>query len=572
MIQRLNRSQGELLSLLARMPFLDRLELAALFGQSRGGVYEAAARLEDAGLAASVPHATPLLAPTRRYYLTEHGVNALALEEARPVKNLLREHPLSFRWRRVLLERLDAAAVIYRLASGLAGLGHPVGFRWHRALPQDAAVTLTDDRVLAIVRQGATAERAGFAKRLWRLAQGPRPGAFLVMVPDEMRLRQARELLRGVRAPASSAPAFFALERHVAAAGGDDPVWRSLSSGAGVSLAEAVARANPGAMVAAEPPLERVSLPRDIDPGELDGGDAGEDVPEHLLPVLLRPAEKRALDLLADWPWLARQDLAGLLGVSNTRTSQVTAALERLGLVAAIQHDARRLALTDRGLKLLARRDRVSTGEARQRWSVGADCDRANGGEDNGADGDRPNVSGRRSRQLLRDLEHTAAVHRFIAALNRQAQGLGWEVEQLDPPHRASRYFRHYGGPRSLHPDAFGTLRQGSALSSFFLEYERRAVRPTTMAQRLAPYLRYYSSHRPADDHGHRPLVLVVFDDPVAPTHFLEVARREMQRVGVPLPLLVSHRELVEREGPLGSAWLAPDGDFRPVEPLHRYR
>ncbi len=544
---RLSHTGMELLDLLAQMPFLDRLELAALAGRSRGGVYEAAARLEDAGLAASVPHGTPLLAPTRRYYLTEQGVNALALDEARPMSSLLREHPLSFRFRRVLLERLDAAAIIYRLAATLAGLGHPVRFRWHRALPQDATVSLSDERVLAIVRQGSTAERAGFAKRLWRLAQGPRPGAFLVMVPDEVRLRQARELLRGVRAPASSAPAFFALERHVAAAGGDDPVWRSFSSGVGVSFAEAVARANPGGIVAAEPPLERVSLPSDIDPGELDGG---EDVAEHLLPVVLRPAEKRALDLLADWPWLARPDLAGLLDVSNSGASHLTGALARLGLVAAVQRDSRRLALTDRGLKLLARRDRVSTGEARQRWSVSRD--------------DGANVPGRRSRQLLRDLEHTAAVHRFIAALVRQARNYGWDVEQLDPPHRASRYFRHYGGPRSLHPDAFGTLRRGDLLRSFFLEYERRAVRPATMAQRLAPYLRYYSSHRPADDHGHRPLVLVVFDDPMAPTHFLEVARREMQRVGVPLPLMASHRELVEREGPLGSAWLAPDGDFQP--------
>ena len=556
---RLSHTGMELLGLLAQMPFLDRLDLAALAGRSRGGIYDAADRLEDAGLATSVPHGTPLLAPTRRYYLTEQGVNALALEMAQPLKILLREHPLSFRWRRVLLERLDAAAVIYRLASGLAGLGHPVRFHWHRGLPQDATVMLPGDRVLAIVRQGATAERAGFAKRLWRLAQGTRPGAFLVIVTDEVRLRQARELLRSVRAPASSAPAFFALERHVAAASAGDTIWRSFASGSALSLAEAVGRAYPGGGVADEPPLVRVSLPRDIDVADLDGGDAGKDIPDHLLPVLLRPAEKRALDLLADWPWLARQDLAGLLNVSVNRASQLTAALERFGLVAAVHRDSRRLALTDRGLKLLARRDRVSTGEARQRWSASMDNDGAN-------------VSGRRSRQLLRDLEHTAAVHRFIAGLLRQARSLGWDVEQLDPPHRASRYFRHYGGPRSLHPDAFGTLRQGDALRSFFLEYERRAVRPATMAQRLAPYLRYYSSHRPADDHGHRPLVLVVFDDPVAPTHFLEVARREMQRVGVPLPLLASHRELVKREGPLGLAWLAPGGDFQPVEPLHRYR
>ncbi len=557
---RLSDTAMELLRLLAQMPFLDRLELAALAGRSRGGVYQAAARLEDAGLIDSVPHGTPLLAPTRRYYVTEQGVKALAVTEVQPVGWLLREYPLSLRWRRTLLKRLDAAAVIYRLASALAGLDHPLDFRWRRALPQDADMSLPDGRVLAIIRQGATAERTGFAKRLWRLAQGPRPGAVLVMVPDEVRLRQAVVLLRDARTRTAPVPAFFALERHVAVAGSGDVIWRS-SAGVTLSLAEAVGRANPGGMTAAEPPLVRVSIPKDID---LGGG--GENVPGHLLPVLLRPAEKRALDLLADWPWLAREDVAGILDVSRPRASQLTAVLERLGLATGFQLDARRLALTDRGLKLLARRDRVSTGEARQRWSAGAE-----GHGDNGAAGDRPSVSGRRSRQLLRDLEHTAAVHRFVAALNRQARGLGWEVEQLDPPHRASRYFRHYGRPRSLHPDAFGTLRRNDLLSPFFLEYERRAVRPATMAQRLAPYLRYYSSRRPADDHGARPLVLVVFEDPVAPAHFLEVARREMLRVRVPLPLLASHRELVEREGPLGPAWLAPGGDFQPVAPLHHY-
>ena len=126
------------------------------------------------------------------------------------------------------------------------------------------------------------------------------------------------------------------------------------------------------------------------------------------------------------------------------------------------------------------------------------------------------------------------------------------------PPRRASRYFRYADRLRSIHPDAFGVLRRGDDLRPFFLEWERRAVRPVTMAARLAPYLRYYSSHRPTDDHGARPDVLVVFDDDIAQAHFLRIARQETARAGVELPLLVSHRELVEREGPLGRAWLAP--------------
>ena len=176
-------------------------------------------------------------------------------------------------------------------------------------------------------------------------------------------------------------------------------------------------------------------------------------------------------------------------------------------------------------------------------------------------------VSGRRSRQLLRNMEHTGAVHGFMAALATQARDLGWETAQLDPPIRASRYFRHFGGMRSVHPDAFGILRRESLVWPFFLEWERRAVRPATMAARLAPYLRYYSSHRPTDDHGARPAVLVVFDDDLAATHFLRVAQQEMDRLRVAVPLLVSHRGLLERRGPLGRAWLAPGG-FEPVNAL----
>ncbi len=81
------------------------------------------------------------------------------------------------------------------------------------------------------------------------------------------------------------------------------------------------------------------------------------------------------------------------------------------------------------------------------------------------------------------------------------------------------------------------------------------------MAARVSPYLRYYATHRPTDDHGAQPLVLVVFDDGIALTHFLEVAAREVARARVRAPLLASHRELVLSAGPLGQAWIARGGD-----------
>ena len=118
---------------------------------------------------------------------------------------------------------------------------------------------------------------------------------------------------------------------------------------------------------------------------------------------------------------------------------------------------------------------------------------------------------------------------------------------------------------RSVHPDAFGILSVEAATAwPFFLEWERRAVRPATMAQRLAPYLRYYASHRPTDDHGIRSAVLVVFDGDIAASHFLALAKREMERAGVKVPLWVSHRSAIDALGPLGRGWRTP-GDWEPA-------
>ena len=467
---------------------------------------------------------------------------------------LLRDHPLAARGQRALLERLDAVAVIYRLAVAVADLRHPVRFRWYRALPPDAGLVLPDATTLAVVRLGNALDRTAVAKRLSRLCRGPQPGGFLVVVPDETRLRQARRLLLGAHAPAA-----LATERDAAWASPGDRVWRLPGGSVAVSLAEAILRANPGGNLPDEPPPARRVLPDDLNAA---GPIAHGALAQRLLPARLRPAEKRALDLLADWPWLTLDHLAGLLGVTAQRASQVATVLEDHGLVRVIRRDRRRLALTDAGLTLLARRDRASVGLARRRWSVVPTGDASGGGAN-----DWRSVAGRRSRQLLRDLDHTAAVHAFAAALARQARQTGWQVEQLDPPHRASRYFRHYGRLRSLHPDAFFMLRRDGRFRPFFLEWERRAVRPVTMASRIAPYLRYYSSHRPIDDHGAAPFLLAVFDDPIAQTHFLEVARREMDRLRTTVPLLVSNREAVERAGPLGPAWLIP-GHWDPVAPL----
>ena len=357
---KLTGCEGELLRRLAEMPFLDRMELAAVSGWSKGAVYRGVRRLEEGGLAAPIPHATDLIPLTGRFHLTAAGLRRLAQWDGMSVDELLRTRPVSARWRRILLERLDAVAAVYRLASAVSNIPYPMRFRWYRAAPMDAAIELSGGRTLAVVRQGLAADRTGFAKRVWRLWEGPIPGAVLVLVPDEARLRHARRLLTG-----APAPAMLALERDAVLAAGGERVWHLPSIAAAIDLGSALDRIRPGGALPVEPQLSEASLPWDIPAVR-----PGRDLPDHMLPALLKPAEKRALDLLSDWPWISRKDLAGLMDVSEPRVSQLVTPLEGFGLAARLSAAGRRLALTDGGLAVLARRDRASVGVARRRWSV----------------------------------------------------------------------------------------------------------------------------------------------------------------------------------------------------------
>ena len=529
--------QEALLRQLTETPFADRLDLAALTGWSSSAVYEAAAELGEAGLVASLPHGTELIPPTSRYYLTAEGVRRLAREEGVTVERLLRTRPLSAHWRRLLLGRLDAVAAVYRLAAAVTGIAHPTRIRWYRASPLEAALFLPEGTVVGVVRHGVITDRTAFSKRLRRLYEGPLPGALLTLLPDEVRLRHVRRLLRG--APAK---AFLALEEHVVSAGSGDRIWRLPSLSGVLTLDEALSVVEGRGLAPVEALPGRVFLSRPFRRGD-----------PHLAPSVLAPAAKRCLDALFDWPWITPSHLAGLLDVSGERASRLVAALEAMGLAGRIPLDRRTLLVpADRGIALLARRDRASVGTAWRRWSTAP--------IEAGLPLDWRNVAGSRSRQLLRNLDHTEAVHGFMAALAVQARSLGWEVVQLDPPHRASRYFRHGERLHSVRPDAFGLLERDGRAWPFFLEWERRAVRPVTMRRRLAPYLRYFASERPLEDHGARPSVLIVFDGELAAAHFLRVAREEMERTRVEVPLWVSYREAIADLGPLEpAAWRKAD-------------
>lgn len=524
---RLDARERTVLRRLARMPFLDRLELASVEGLPERTVYSAVDRLLDAGLVAAVRHAIDILRSTRRFHLTRAGVERLAQAEWQPVDELLRHRPLSAQWQRALLERLDAAAGLYRLAARIGAEVGGVGFVWYRSLRLDAALELPGGRTVGVLRIGRTADRTAAAKRVHTLLQEPLPGALLVLVPDPIRLRHTRRLFAGARVPV-----FLAVEADAVTRGAAARIWQPPTIDADLSLRFVLEEAPTGGIVPAEPFHARARMPDD-----LAVTNKGRATPQHHLPALLTPAQKRVLDLVADWPWITVPQAAGMLGMAEGLATKLVRALEGFGLVASFAPDGkRRLAVTDGGLALLAKRDRTSAALAKERFSVSLRAP--------GAPLSWRNLVGRRTRQLLRNLEHTDGVHGFLAGLLTQMRAKGWEVIQVDPPHRSSRYFRYGGRRHAIHPDAFGLLRGGSLLRPFFLELERRAVRPVTMEARLAPYLRYYSTYQPNDDHRAQPVLMVAYDDEVAATHLRHKADLGEMKSWPQLPLkVVSWRE-----------------------------
>lgn len=165
--------ERNLLLLLAELPLTDRIELGRFSRWSERAVCQRLGNLQRDGLVESLAHASELISPTRRFLLTQRGIERLALTGGRSAKGILAEYPVSQSWRRLLLGRLDSVAVIYRLASALAELERPLRLRWYCSQPADAALGLPDGRTLAVVRWGRTADRTAFAVRIRRLREGP---------------------------------------------------------------------------------------------------------------------------------------------------------------------------------------------------------------------------------------------------------------------------------------------------------------------------------------------------------------------------------------------------------------
>ena len=539
-------------------------------------------RLTKMGMASSVSHTLTILGPHPhlRHFPTEKGIVAGGRIE-HGTDTFLREYPVSKQWFRLLAERLDAVAILYRVAALVADADsqrRPVRVDHYRQGPYDMLITLSGGRSVGLLRQGPTLPSANLRYRLRTLESlsfDQRPMATLVLAFSEQANRRA---IRTLGDPQHHSRTFVATEEELLAGDHRGVAWQQCGGGTeqalpvkvvpGVSVETIIARTDrlaerfydlrqrrtPGAEREPRPDPEtlyssrlRAAMP---EPSDLLGSS---------LAVRLTGAEKDALDLLSAWPLCTTDQLAGLMGgVTNRRANQVLNSLTSNSLVRA---DGQRHVLTDDGLSYLARRDRAAVGPILGRWSARKRRRR---------NATTPVYAGTALRAIATQMEHNDAVTGFAAMLSVEAarsKNYDYEVFDLMPTSRSSVGYRWDWTNYVVHPDASFQLAYQGQFRSYLLEFERRATTPRRVRTRLGNYRRYFRSGWPNRDHGGLlPLVLFVLPNPDTEDSFLRTAGGRNHPI-----LFTSNLQTLASRGVLGDAWQLPPPHppgRRPLAPL----
>ena len=544
----------EALLLLCAAPLTTVDELSRLGRVPTSTLRERLEKLVKRGLVDSVPHHLSILGtrPQRRYFPTEKGVIAGGAA-TKGQAHMLHAYPVSKQWFRLLAERLDAVAVLYRIAAMVADSdphNDPMRVDHYRRGPYDMLFTLSGGRSVGLLRQGPMLSTANLRYRLRsieRLDSSETPFVTLVLTHADQATRRA---IRSLGDPSEHHRTFAATEGELLAGDHNGVVWQQCGSGLGddppVLVSPDVSLT--GILTWTERLLDSsYSFLRDNPKPNLgtlypSGVQASMPKPSQqlasVLAVQLTRADKDALDLLAAWPLCTREQLAGLMGdVTSRRVNQVLRSLRQHSLV---RKDESLLVLTDEGLTYLARRDRAAAGITLDRWS--AEPSYSN-----------PDVyAGTALRALASQLRHHDGVTGFVAALSAEvARSTDYDLFDLLPTSRSSIGYRYDWTTYVIHPDASFTLEYRGRWRPYLLEFERRATTPKRILDRLESYRRYFQSGWAERDHGGLlPRVLFVFETPDNEAAFLDAA----DRLDGP-PLITSNVETLAECGILGHSW-----------------
>ncbi len=390
------------------MPFIDTAERAGVLGEAPATVHRALTDLLADGIVGRVTHGTAQLPSSWRYHLTAQGIGEAAeMLGFETTSEFVRAYPVSREWLALLIRRMDAVAVLYRLASSLSpGTGsHRSHVEFHRRGRFDATITLHDGHSFGVVRQGLALRRRSLYDRLRAIAEYDyrrRPGTVLILTPSVWESRRTARFC----IERNLSDCFVAVESRDALERRDlrlwcEPTW--VFGSRFYSLETVSSHGSPGGRPRSESPSrKRASIPN----------------PERMVQAAptfgISPSEKRMLDLVTDHPMIPREHLALWLGVSEGRVSQTMHSLgDTWGLVE--RHGGRgdtRYTLSAKGIRYVTHRDRAQLPTTRGIWSTALTTDEQ---------GRRRHV-GHRIDTWAQQTKHADGVTWFLSRLEAEAR------------------------------------------------------------------------------------------------------------------------------------------------------
>ena len=554
-LRSLRQGLEEALLLLCATPLATVDELSRFGRLPTSTLRDRLKKLTERGLVDSVLHHLSVLGsrPQHRYFPTEKGVTA-AGAATKGRAHMLQSYPVSKQWFRLLAERLDAVAVLHRVAAMIADAdphADPVRVDHYRNGPYDMLLTLSGGRSIGLIRQGPALPTSRLRYRLRsieRLDSSDSPFVTLVLTHADQATRRA---IRSLGDPSEHSRTFVATEGELLAGDHTGVVWQQCGSGLGEAVRIDADASLAGILALAERLLDSsysfLGKSPKPHPDALYPSGVQVSMPEpsqqltSALSVQLTRADKDALDLLAAWPLCTREQLAGLMGgVTLRRVNQVLRSLSQHGLVRA---EGPLHMLNDEGLTYLARRDRAAVGLTLDRWS--AEPLYLNSEV----------YAGTAVRALASQLRHHAGVIDFAAALSTEvARSPDHDLFDLLPTSRSSIGYRYDWTTYVIHPDVSFTLEYKGRWRPYLLEFERRATTPKRTRSRLKSYQRYFDSGWAERDHeGRLPRVLFVFESSDTENAFLDVADTVKGA-----PIITSNVDTIAERGILGDSWILP--------------
>ena len=575
-MDRIKRSAGKLvipdhavweLETVASMPFGAAHDYGIIDGLNTDSVRAKLRELLRLGYVDCATFGTPELRSERRWWASPLGYRALEEDtDDADARSLIREDLAGLG---IMAKRPDVAAVIIRLVARFVPFvigSRAVDFTFFSSGPLDCLVSFSEHRFVGIIYAGPGLRRPSVWRRLKELKELPRASLYcvLVLTPTTFDRTIVLAQLANLELNGATAVTYAALGgyprcwlapdvdgwlSHKDIGDGRLMSWTFTQDGSPVTISD----------LGLSLPQERKTEVRNVDKA----------------PALnLRPLAKRLINMLANWPILARDSAIAMLQVSPSQFSDLLKSLRMLDFVTTLEiSGVIYYTLSSEGISYISSRDRcdhaamLDTLSVERMWRVPAESPLKY---------DIASYRGRYIRSILNNLYHNDLVHETIGYLSvALRKDSTWRVTDLIPPRRARmaitpgqrlstlqselRGWRVRKTDRSditkdraitFYPDGIVTVSRNHEFRSVLLEVELSAKTAREWQDRLEAYA-LYSLVRPETD-----LVLVVVGSSTSEAVALDVQTAWVQaNPGRIWPVATTTVDLIHAKGITGPIW-----------------